>query len=180
MRRNSRCPKVLVLTLSLMVVRKSAAVAILALAASFSLLFSLSAVASSPGSVSPAAKEREATAEKYVQHSLRLWQQRLNLTGWNIKVSLVRPSALEPKTLGNIHWDLDTKTATIDVLSAYDYSMATPEMLDDMEFTIVHELVHLHLAALPKNAGSVPTEEYAVNQLARALIDLEKNTSSPQ
>ena len=160
-----------------MVVRKSAA-AILALAASFSLLLSISAVASSPGSTSASAREREATAQKFIERSLRVWQQRLNLTGWDIKVALVRPSALEPKTLGNIHWDLNTKSATIDVLSSYDYTMPTPEMLDDMEFTIVHELVHLHLAALPKNSGSARTEEYAVNQLARALIDLEKRSPS--
>jgi len=166
--------KVIVITLSLMVIRKSAA-AILAFAALFFLLlFSISAVASSPGSVSASAREREANAQKFVEHSLRVWQQRLNLTGWDVKVALVRPSELEPKTLGNIHWDLDTRNATIDVLSAYDYTMPTHEMLDDMEFTIVHELVHLQLATLPKNASSVRNEEYAVNQIARALIDLEK------
>jgi hypothetical protein len=158
-----------------MVIRKFAA-AILALAAPFSLFFSVSAVASSLGSSSASAREREATAQKFVEHSLRVWQQRLNLTAWDIKVELVHPSNLEPKTLGNIHWDLNARNATIAVLSSYDYTMATHEMLDDMEFTIVHELVHLHLATLPKNASSARNEEYAVNQLARALIDLEKRS----
>ena len=120
------------------------------------------------------AREREATAQKYVEHSLRVWQQRLNLSGWTLKVALVHPSAMEPKTLGNIHWDRDAKTATINVLSSYDYTLPTPEMLDDMEFTIVHELVHLNLCSLPKSTATERNEEYAVNQLAHALIDLEK------
>ena len=159
-----------------MVIRKYAA-AVLAFAAPFTLLFSSSAFASSPGSNSNSAEEREATAQKYVEHSLRVWQQRLNLNGWSLKVALVHPSAMEPKTLGNIHWDRNTKTATISVLSSYDYTLPLHEMLDDMEFTIVHELVHLHLCSLPKSAASERNEEYAVNQLAHALIDLEKHSA---
>jgi hypothetical protein len=84
----------------------------------------------------------------------------------------VRSSALEPKTLGNIHWDSTLKQASIRVLSAYDYTLATPEMLDDMEFTIVHELLHLHLASLPHSNASVRPEEHAVNELARAFLRL--------
>ena len=133
------------------------------------------AVAPAPGiSRSYRAKEREATAEKFVSDTLRIWQGRLNLKDWNIQVHLVRPSALEPKTLGNIHWDMNTRDATIGVLSAYDYTLPLPEMLDDMEFTIVHELVHLQLASLPRNDASRGNEEHAVNQISRALLNLAK------
>jgi hypothetical protein len=140
-------------------------------------LFSSLALAASPGTHTADAQEREATAKKYVERSLQVWQQRLNLNGWALKVALVHPSAMEPKTLGNIHWDRNNKTATIAVLSSYDYTLPTHEMLDDMEFTIVHELVHLQLCSLPKSAASERNEEYAVNQLARALIDLEKHST---
>jgi hypothetical protein len=119
--------------------------------------------------------ERENTAEQYVGKALQTWQKRLDLMDWKIEVKLVRPDSLEPKTLGNIHWDLDTKQATIFVLSAYDYTLATKPMLDDMEFTVVHELVHLHLASLPKTAATPPLEEHAVNELARAFLQLAKH-----
>jgi hypothetical protein len=143
------------------------------------LLFLFSTVMPSPtfaASVTAAnAEQREETAETYVGHALRVWQERLNLTNWDINVQLVRPKALEPKTLGNIHWDLNTRQATIDVLSAYDYKLPLPEMLDDMEFTVVHELVHLHLASLPRSSATRMKEEYAVNQLAHALLNLAKH-----
>jgi hypothetical protein len=47
-------------------------------------------------------------------------------------------------------------------------------MLDDMELTIVHELVHLQLASLPRSEASRSTEEHAVNGIADALLDLDR------
>jgi hypothetical protein len=123
----------------------------------------------------PAAQQREADAKDFVEQALRTWQERMNLKDWNIEVHLVRASALEPRTLGNIHWDSNVKKASIEVLSSYDYDMSTPAMLDDMEFTVVHELVHLDLASLPRSKASRRNEEYAVNQLAHALLNLAKH-----
>src|SRR5262249_51790265 len=117
-------------------------------------------------------KQREAAAQQFVPQALKAWKDRLNLNDWDIRVDLVHPTALEPKTLGNIHWDTTTKHASIGVLSALDYTLPTQEMLDDMEFTIVHELVHLQLASLPRSEASRRNEEYAVNQIARALLNL--------
>ncbi len=106
---------------------------------------------------------------------VQVWQERLNLKDWNITFELVRPDKLEPKTLGNIKWDSDVKTAKIQVLSAYDYQLPYHEMLDDMEFTVVHEMVHLHLASLPRSDASRRVEEHAVNELAAALLRLAKH-----
>jgi hypothetical protein len=90
-------------------------------------------------------------------------------------VQLVRANGLEPKTLGNIHWDTDVKKATIDVLSPEDYTLSTPEMLGDMEFTIVHELVHLELATLPRGDATRGEEEHAVNRITTALLALSRH-----
>jgi len=140
------------------------------------LFFILSTALASSPVISPTAQsqEREATAEKFVGHALQVWQDRLNLKDWNVRVELVRPTALEPRTLGNIHWNTDTRQATIDVLSAYDYTLPYPEMLSDMELTVVHELVHLHLASLPRTDATRGNEEYVVNQISRALLSLSK------
>jgi hypothetical protein len=157
-----------------MVSRNPAAAICLSIAALFVFTFATLAFASSPIVSRSQPEEREATAQKFVTQALRIWQNRLNLKDWDIRVDLVRPDALEPRTLGNIHWDTNKKHATIDVLSAYDYTLPLPEMLDDMEFTVVHELVHLHLASLPRSDATSRNEEYAVNQIARALLNLSK------
>jgi hypothetical protein len=157
-----------------MVSRNPAAAIYLCIAALFVFTSATSAFASPPVVSRSSAEEREVTAQKFVMQALRIWQNRLNLKDWDIRVELVRPDALEPRTLGNIHWDTTDKHATIDVLSAYDYTLPLPEMLNDMEFTVVHELVHLHLAALPRSDATSRNEEYAVNQIARALLSLSK------
>jgi hypothetical protein len=119
-----------------------------------------------------AAVAREAQAKTFVLKVLQTWQDRMDLNEWNIQVNLVRANSLEANTLGNIHWDMRTRRATIEVLSSYDYTMPWEEMLKDMEFTVVHELVHLDLASLPRSTASRRNEEHAVNQLANALLKL--------
>jgi hypothetical protein len=132
-----------------------------------------SAIDSETGkTVSP--KQREVIAEQFVKEKLQIWQQRLNLADWNIRANLVRTSQLQPNTLGNVHWDLDTKEATIGVLSTYDYKLPFQAMLDDMEVTVVHELVHIQLASLPRSEASRGQEEHAVTELTDALLKLAK------
>jgi len=119
-------------------------------------------------------EQREIYALTFVNDKLQVWQKRMNLPDWTIQVRLVRKSTLDPKTLGGIRWDRGTMTATVNVLSTYDYTMPVQEMLDDMEFTIVHELVHLHLSPLPRSEASRTTEERVVNEIAETLIRLAK------
>lgn len=120
------------------------------------------------------ADDREGRAQNFVREKLQFWQRRLNLEKWQINVQLVRSTSLKPKTLGNIHWDADTMQATIDVQSSYDYELPFQEMLDDMEFTVVHELVHLQLSSLPRSEASRSAEEHAVNEITQALLNLAK------
>ena len=121
-----------------------------------------------------AAAENYITAESFLTQRLGIWQKRLKLDGWNITFKLVHPSELKAKTLGNIHWDSDVKRASIKVLSPSDYKLPFPDALKDMEFTIVHELVHLQLSSLPRNDASRSAEEKAVNTLTEALLELDR------
>jgi len=115
--------------------------------------------------------------EKFVNERLSLWQQRLNLQDWNISVVMTRRSDLKTGTLGGIRWDKGKKTAVLRVLDPADYRMPFGEMLKDMEFTIVHELVHLELASLPRSEASRSNEEHAVNQIAEALLRLDRKSA---
>jgi hypothetical protein len=113
-------------------------------------------------------------AESYVNGKLAVWQQRLALDAWKISIIMSRRGDLKPKTLGNIRWDADTKSATIRVLAPAEYEKKCGEMLDDMEFTVVHELIHLELSVLPHSEASRRVEEFAVNHIADALLELDR------
>ncbi|SRR5579875_4218031 len=110
----------------------------------------------------------------FLNSRLAIWQQRLTLQDWKISIIMSHPSDLKPRTLGNIHWDSDKKSAVIRVLDASDYKMAYKDMIDDMEFTVVHELIHLELSSLPRSEASRRDEEHAVNQIAGALLKLDR------
>jgi hypothetical protein len=123
-------------------------------------------------------RERTQMAETFSTEKLCSWQKRLNLSDWKISVKVVRTTDLLPKTLGNIHWDGKKKTAVIRVLDPADYKMPLHAMLDDMEFTVVHELIHLELSpvlsSLHRDDANRMEEEGAVNHMAQALLDLER------
>jgi hypothetical protein len=133
-----------------------------------------------PTAFPDSAKERSIVAERYASERLAMWQKRLNLQDWNISLLVARSTELKPKTLGNIHWDADKKTAVIRVLDPADYKLPFNEMLQDLEFTVVHELIHLQLSPvlspLQRNDANRREEEHAVNHMADALLKLDRQT----
>ena len=89
------------------------------------------------------------------------------------------PSAtLKKNTVGNIRWDKDKKTAVIRVLDPADYKIPFDDILKDIEFTVVHELIHLEmspvLADLNRTDANRMEEEYAVNHMTDALLKLDR------
>ena len=112
-------------------------------------------------------------AQQYVVQKLELWQERLKLSDWRITWAMAHRSDLKPNTVGQIHWDKPSRSASILVLDSSDYRMPFNAMLDDMELTIIHELVHLKLTSLPHSEASRGSEEQAVNGISEALFALE-------
>ena len=143
------------------------------------ILGSVAAVPAQSPSTEPSLRERTLLAESFTNEKLFLWQKRLGLEDWKITVAMARSADLRPKTLGNIHWDLEKKTALIHVLDPADYKLPFNDMLKDMEFTVVHELIHLELAPvlsdLQRTDANRRTEEHSVNRMAEALLQLERN-----
>jgi len=116
------------------------------------------------------------STNEFLNGRLAFWQQRLNLQDWKLSVVASHPSELKPETLGNIHWDIPNKTAVVRVLSISDYKLACPAALDDMELTVVHELVHLTLSPLRSAKTNRAEEEHTVNQITDALLKLERQS----
>ena len=129
------------------------------------------------------ASERSALAERYAAEKLWMWQKRLNLQSWDIAVVVARASELKPKTLGNIRWDREKKTAILRVLDPADYTLPFDAMLQDIEFTVVHELIHLEmvpvLSDLQRTDANRVEEEHAVNHMADALLTLARGRQDP-
>ncbi len=110
----------------------------------------------------------------FANQRLATWQHRLNLEEWKVSVILTRRSDLKPGTLGAIRWDKPKKTAIMWVLAPSEYQLPICETLAKMELTIVHELVHLELASLPRSEASRAVEEHAVSRIAQALLKLDR------
>lgn len=117
---------------------------------------------------------RARLAEAFVNEKLAVWQRNLGLEDWKISIVMSRRSDLKPKTLGGIRWDKVKRSAVLWVLAVSEYQVPVREMLDDMELTVVHELIHIHLSSLPRSEASRRDEELAVNQLAQALLNLDR------
>ena len=112
------------------------------------------------------------STERFVQERLASWQQRLNLQHWNVSIVMVRRAELKQGTLAGIRWDKGKKAAVMSVMAASEYRAPACDILKDMEFTVVHELLHLQLASLPRSQASRSAEEHAVNNITRALLAL--------
>ena len=106
------------------------------------------------------ARGQSQLAERFVNEKLTGWSKRLNLQGWQISVIMTRRDDLKENTLGGIRWDKRKKSAVIRVQAASDYRLPG---WDDMELTIVHELVPAGTFVATRSEASRSSEEHAVN-----------------
>jgi hypothetical protein len=118
-----------------------------------------------------------AITQAQVDDWTRSWQKRLDLGEWAVTTLIVRASDLKPDTLGNLKWNINNRTAIVKVLNPLDYELPASEIATDIEFTILHELIHLQLSALPHDGSSKLVEEKVVNRIGEALFQLEKGPS---
>jgi hypothetical protein len=113
-------------------------------------------------------------ADRFVAERLQVWKRRLGLDQWNFAVVFSRSGELKPNTVGNIRWDAAEKSAVIRLLAASEYALECRDTLRDLEFTIVHELLHLKVSVLPRCDAVRPDEESAVNDITRTLLMLDR------
>ena len=99
---------------------------------------------------------------KTVRRLLNRWAARLRLLDWTISFNIVNRAAL----MGN-----NGQTAIHELNKNAIISLTDDD--DDVETTIIHELLHLHLYPLTRDAdGPVVEEEQAINLIAEALYRL--------
>ena len=118
-----------------------------------------------------------AITQAQVEEWTRSWQKRLDLGEWSITTLIVRSTDLKPDTLGNLKWNTSNRTAVVKVLNPADYELPAAEIATDIEYTILHELIHLQLSVLPHDGSTKLIEEKVVNRISEALFQLEKGAS---
>lgn len=113
--------------------------------------------------------------ESEFQKKLIYWQKKLNLSDWDIEARIERARNMREDCAGTVNWTLTNKQATIKILDPIDY----PEDVmggQDMEKTLIHELLHIHLAPINEDYSEkehyVLFEEWAINSISEALISL--------
>lgn len=124
-------------------------------------------------------KRRVATIE-VLRRWLRYWQKLLSLQDWEIVVRICAPDDMDNKEVqGEVEYQAHKKAAVVRLLDPRDYP-PNPSWPQDMERTLVHELVHLHFAEKTtdeKLTGPVfdLVEERVVNATSQALVDLRRS-----
>lgn len=116
-----------------------------------------------------------------VQQACEEWKKRLRLQDWFTKSGIYRERDMQlGECNGECEYQLETKMATIRIIDPLDY----PEGLiveQDMEKTLVHELLHLHFAPLYANTDDKSikdAQEQAIDCIAHALVNLSRGGES--
>lgn len=115
--------------------------------------------------------------EKLLQKECKMWQHKLRLQDWTVKVTLCRLNEMPDRDcIGFIQPQLDRKDAVMLLLSPMDVPLLPHPYLNDEEMnyglTIVHELLHLHTFPFTRKLDEHETiaEEQAINAISRAIV----------
>lgn len=107
------------------------------------------------------------------------YQRILRLQDWRSKVKIAREYDFDkPDAEGQVRYTLARKEALIYVLDHLDYQ-PTQAFPQDMEVTLVHELLHLHFAEISDKCQEAGIDihtplEQAIQSLAEAVVQLRR------
>ena len=119
--------------------------------------------------------------EEKLRERCKEGQERLGLQSWNVKTGIYRErNFCGPERQGENEYNLATGTSLIRILDPVDYPES--KFKQDMEVTLVHELLHLVFAPFEPDEDSKELEqkfmERAICQLSGALVKLKRETES--
>lgn len=105
---------------------------------------------------------------------LAKWQPVLRLQDWDIEILYVKPHELAPNTGGEVIRCDKKKVARIKVLDPDNFDPCLI-VKQDVEYTVVHELVHVHFAVFDGLKDAEDTlYEQAIHKMAQALLLLDR------
>lgn len=111
-----------------------------------------------------------------IEELLAEWQKRLSLQDWELIASFKRAYEM-PDKLGSIEFSHTKLRGEIKIMDPLDYcSEQEFNKGYDIEFILVHELLHIHTAFTPKptEGWEECMEERAINSIAKALVNAKR------
>lgn len=119
--------------------------------------------------------------KEQVNYWVRKWSAILRLQDWDIYFAIKRKEDMSlAGSQATMNVTEEIKTMFFEIIDPIDYKSTIPQ---DIEMSLVHELVHIHSREWP-SGGKVSTEEHpgsasiaeeqAVHALASALIKLDR------
>lgn len=114
------------------------------------------------------------TVEQLRTSFLPKWQRILRLQDWDITVDIKRKHDMGTEGVdadANVRWVLTEHTAAVEIIDSCDWDPGWLGGEQDMEFSLVHELVHLQLVQWKDNTLAL---EQAVHMLTQGLISLDR------
>ncbi len=113
--------------------------------------------------------------DRHLKRWVKKWQKILRLEDWDIRIELVRQYDLEPEDQARVKRLSTQRKAKIEIVDPGDYGPDQLSGPQDIEQTIVHELVHVYFVGLDKFEGAAMTlYEQAVDSLATALVNCDR------
>ena len=115
-----------------------------------------------------------------VEEKLRAWQKILRLQDWFVEVEIVRKHEMEWHTSkGEVWTRTNANRALIKLLDPVDDTCPKTDPYD-MEETLVHELLHLHMDRFePPKEDTIRSNELerTIDTLANVLVNLYRDRS---
>jgi hypothetical protein len=123
-------------------------------------------------------KGAEKMTESELQELCSEWQKRLGLAHWRMSVEFGDPIELGTYIANESHQP-SFETALIKILKPSAYSGLFPQ---DMEQSLVHELLHILVFPLKPEGGYHGTQDFlfeqTIDRLARVLVTLKRERNS--
>lgn len=118
--------------------------------------------------------------QKQLERRLAYWQRRLRLLDWHLTIKKERTSdgTVPEHAQAYCQAYRSSKVAHIGIIHERDYDSRNL-LPQDMDWSLVHELLHVHISGIKKNEFKWSLqEEQAIDALAYAFITLDREAQN--
>lgn len=108
-------------------------------------------------------------SEEELQERLLYWQEKLRLRDWLVQVHIKREKDFtQDNSNAYVYYNINNKSAFITIMDPKDFDDWLPQ---DMDWLLVHELLHLHFGPMDTNKNKIPIEQ-AIESITYGLVQL--------
>jgi hypothetical protein len=117
--------------------------------------------------------------QKQLERRLAYWQRRLRLLDWHLTIAKERYGGEMPEhAQAYCRSQRTSKVAHVGILHESDFGDQSL-LPQDMDWSIVHELLHVHISGIKEDEFAFSLEEeQAIDALAYAFITLDREAKA--